>query len=301
MAKPIRLLIDGDWIIYAAGFAGQKTRYVYQCGDGVWTEVDNVSHAKAICETGNWEFDPARLYSRIELDELSHVLHSAKKMIEGVVKAAQKKFPGAEIEYVVYVDGDGNFRSRLGTIRPYKGNRRPDAKPIRYNEIRQYLIDRHGANVVHNIETDDRLAIEATRLAEAGQRAVIVAVDKDLLQVPGIHYIPNKGQWKKVTPEVGLKRLYAQAAMGDPVDNIAGCFKVGKKRALAVFRDTEYDTEEQMWHALVQLYDESMQKYGSDLYGGLTAEEAALESMRLVYLLRYDGDFWSPQWSNDDD
>ncbi len=49
-----------------------------------------------------------------------------------------------------------------------------------------------------------------------------------------------------------------------------------------------------MWAAVLNAYDESIEKYGEDNYGGLTAGAAAIENMRLVYLRRKDGELWVP-------
>jgi hypothetical protein len=188
------------------------------------------------------------------------------------------------------MDGDGNFRSRLGTIVPYKGTRSVHAKPLIYNDLRQYLLDVWHAEVIHDQETDDEMAIRQTTMRRLRDKSIICAVDKDMLQVPGWHLNPNKG-FKRVSNKEGEMRLYVQAAQGDSVDNIKGAFKVGPKAARAAFSpDTP---EEDKWTTLVQLYQTSIEKHGNK-YNGLTAEEAALENMRLVYLRRKPGELWLP-------
>ena len=276
----IHALIDGDWIIYAAGFAGQKTELVYYVdASESYGPFPNVT---AIKERIGGDFDPAFVYSKIIVDPLEHVLHSAKNMLDGALDRIEDHF-GEPAESHIFVDGDGNFRSRLGKIRPYKGQRRPDAKPILYNEIRQYLIEHRGAQVVYDMETDDELAVFQTHNNATGRKSMIVGVDKDLLQVPGWHMNPNKG-FMQITPERGLQRLYAQAAEGDTVDNIGGCYKVGKVTARKTFGCMT--DEAAMWDTLVDMYQTSVEKYGPDTYRGLSPHDAALENMRLVYLKR---------------
>jgi hypothetical protein len=96
--------------------------------------------------------------------------------------------------------------------------------------------------------------------------------------------------------EAGLIRQYVQAAQGDSTDNIGGAYKVGPKKAQDVFFTLLAlgVDEQELWEALVEVYAGTIEKYGVDTYLGLTAEEAALENMRLVYLRRTEGEIWVP-------
>jgi hypothetical protein len=283
----IKLLIDGDWLVYAAGFAGQKTKYFApQLGN---EEFDNMTEVKNEAKAQNDGVpDTGAVYSRTIVDPLGHILHSAKNMLNGAIEKAEEKFDGHTVTPVVYVDGDGNFRNRIATIRPYKGNR-VSAKPVAFVDIKDYLVDQWGAQIVYDQESDDQMAIDSGLY----EFPVICSVDKDMLQVPGWHLNPNKG-WKRISGAEGLLRLYVQAAQGDATDNIGGAYKVGPKKAQAVFFPLKGTNELVLWEALVEVYDETIEKYGVDTYFGLTAEEAALENMRLVYLRRTEGEIWVP-------
>ncbi len=282
----ITAYIDGDWILYAAGFAGQKNKYVCPAIHQE-QEFDTLTQLRVDalpCKAGE---DNAPIYSRIALDPDSHFFHSAKNMIENNVEKIEAKFH-EEVQPVLLMDGDGNFRNRIATIRPYKGNRSSASKPLKYNAIRQYLLDVWHAEVVHGQETDDEMSIRQTH--NAG-KSIIVAVDKDMLQVPGWHLNPNKG-FKKISEREGLERLYVQCITGDPTDNIAGAYKVGIKKAKPLIKSCK--TEEEMWDAIIAVYYETIAKSDDLLYKGLGAEEAALENMRLVYLRRKPDEIWVP-------
>jgi hypothetical protein len=227
------------------------------------------------------------VYSRDVLDPPEYFYHSAKNMIETQLQKIGEKFRIKDVGYTVYIDGDGNFRNTLATIRPYKGNR-VSGKPLFYNQLRQYLLDVFQAQVVHNEETDDKLACELTRLGKAG---IIVGVDKDFLQVPGWHLNPNKG-FRKIVPQQGEFLLYKQCLTGDATDNIAGAYKIGPKAASNWL--TKKAPPATLWHETVCAYKQTIEKYGTEIYNGLTAEEAALENMRLVYLRRQPGEIWTP-------
>ena len=299
MERKITALIDGDWIMYAAGFAGQRTRCVYT--DPALVDLDGapmVFFGDTMTEIKKQldeielldEYSSSHLYKREELDPETHFYHSAKMMIERNCEQIAEKFDGTVVPRVI-IDGDGNFRSRLATIRPYKGTRNVHAKPMMYNKIRQYLLEVWGAEVVHDQESDDEMAIIQTEYNNDGRRCIIVGVDKDMLQVPGWHLNPNKG-FKFIGPQEAEVRLYVQAAMGDSVDNIAGAYKVGPKAAKGAFSSKQ--SEEEKWEVLVSIYQNSIDKYGNGHYGDLSAEQAALENMRLVYLRRTEGELWLP-------
>jgi 5'-3' exonuclease len=276
----IELLLDGDWVIYTAGFAGQKTRYL--APELQREEFANMTEVKeeAKAQTDG-EPDTGPLYSRVIADPLDHVLHSAKMMLETQIEKTREKFDTDDVNVRVFVDGDGNFRCRRATLAPYKGNRANASKPVYFNDIRQYLLDNWDAEVVHGIESDDAMAIAAT----GNKNAIICAVDKDMLQVSAWHLNPNKG-WKRVSEAEGRYRLYVQAAQGDAVDNIKGAYKVGPKAAQAAFATLKGADDPEYLERLIAVYEETVEKYGEDIYNGLSAREAALENLELVYLLR---------------
>ena len=286
----ITAFIDGDWILYAAGFAGQKERCVY-VDEEVVVFGDTQTEIKDELETmQDTKFKPECLFKRIERDEPQNVFHTAKLMIESNCRKIAERF-NDEVTPRVLIDGDGNFRSRIATIRPYKGTRSVHSKPVIYNELREYLIVAWDAKVVYDQESDDEMAILQTFHPQGDERkSVIVSVDKDMLQVPGHHLNPNKG-FKHVGKQEALERQYVQCIQGDPVDNIAGCYKVGPVGARAAIKAGM--TVDEMWKATVGCYQTSIEKYGN-MYKGLSAEEAAVENMRLVYLRRERNELWMP-------
>jgi 5'-3' exonuclease len=281
----ITALIDGDWILYAAGFAGQRTEMVCPAlfGD---EKFKNMTEIRERADDKN--LSPTLMYSRNVLDPEEHFYHSAKSMIETNCMKVAERFD-EDVTPRVIIDGDGNFRSRLATIRQYKGQRGVHAKPLMFNNIRSYLLDVWKAEVVFDQESDDEMAIIQTDLTSAGEKCIIVGVDKDMLQVPGWHLNPNKG-FKKISEREGVERLYVQAIQGDSVDNIAGAYKFGPAAARKAI--TAEMTEKEMWEKAIDCYQISIDKHGNK-YGGLTATEAALENMRLVYLRRVRDELWN--------
>lgn len=290
------LLIDGDYIVYAAGFAGQKTEYLATVEGGYVTGSNKTEIAQQIYGP---EAKPSQLdadetvhvYARTIVDPLENVLHTVKQMIATEVAECQQK--GYELDDVmIFIDGDGNFRNKLWTIKPYKGTRMAP-KPVLYPDIREYLAKR-GAITVYDQESDDAIAILATRLQEKGETVIICGVDKDLLQIPAIHKNPLKG-WRRVTPAQGQLALYRQCLTGDPVDNIGGCYKCGPKKAEKLLPSEDMPAEE-MWAIVLKAYDDSIRTYGPDTCGYDNAKAAAIENMRLVYLRRKYDELWEPPY-----
>jgi hypothetical protein len=103
------LLIDGDWLVYAAGFAGQKTRYFApQLGNDEFANMTEVKEEAKAQNDG--EPDTGPVYSRTIVDPLDHILHSAKNLLNSQIEKAREKFGDLD-DVIVYVDGDGNFRN----------------------------------------------------------------------------------------------------------------------------------------------------------------------------------------------
>lgn len=138
----------------------------------------------------------------------------------------------------IYLSGSTNFRYQVGKTKPYKGNRATMVKPQFLQSTRQYLIDNCNALVVDGFEADDAIATDMTV-----NGAIHCGVDKDILQIAGLHYNYVKKEWIEVSPEDAILTLYRQILMGDSSDNIPGLPRVGEKKAHDYIQcvETAYD------------------------------------------------------------
>lgn len=134
-------------------------------------------------------------------------------------------------EYKAYISGGNNFRYKVAKTQPYKGTRAKNAKPLHYDELRKHL-QRLGAEVTDNMEADDAVCIQA-HMSDSW----IVHVDKDLDQIPGWHYNPQKDLQYYVDPFVAEYNFWIQMLMGDRVDNIPGLPNIGPKKAAGILKD----------------------------------------------------------------
>lgn len=114
----------------------------------------------------------------------------------------------------------------------YKENRKDNIKPVHKDALIDAILnDELGNHVLTSgIEADDEIGILMTE----DDRNLSASVDKDLLQIPGLHYnLMNRQFTNSCDPGelwlegsnlkgYGSAWMYAQMMMGDGVDNIKG-------------------------------------------------------------------------------
>lgn len=286
------VLWDSDYISYSAGFAVQHTdRALIEKHEAGWrVHVGSEDDAEAFKELAA-DF-PGEVFTRVYLEDgaLEKALHNARSMITGTMRQLEEAYPAlAPFEYRFHLTGTGNFRDEVATIRPYKGNREKTSRPLLYADIRRWMVQTYGAMTAYGWEADDVIATEA---CQAKWKPIIVHVDKDLLQLPGRHFVPGKGG-RTVSKQGSLAFFYRQMLTGDTADNIPGVYKCGPKRAEAVVHKDM--PEEVMWDAVLAEYEASWIKHGKEQYAPCsTPEAAALENARLLWLVR--GGKGAPLW-----
>lgn len=159
-------------------------------------------------------------------------------------------------------DDKSNYRISVATIRPYKGHRSTE-KSFWYEQIRRYLINEHGAIVVHGMEADDAIGIKQCTM-EWGQlspgNTIICSVDKDLNMISGYHYNELKQERYWVSETEALKSFYTQLLTGDPTDNIPGLYGVGPK-ASSVSHISKCDNELSMYMVVREEYEKRFGSY----------------------------------------
>lgn len=320
----MKALIDGDILLYKVGFACQKEHYIVYdvswgpeappCAEFIgktalnaWlgTKAEPVYNlydagesfpyfcSHEVREEG--KDSEYTIFRHIVAEELSHVLHNVKQAIRRIVSDT-----GSE-RYTVFLTGKGNFRERVATIQKYKGNRDQNSKPIWYEEIKGYLVERHGAVVVGGAEADDAMATEQTK-AGNGVDTVICTTDKDLLQVPGQNYNPTSRKMTFIPEREGLLSFYQQLLTGDSVDNIPGLYRLTGQKVTKAIKDglQECQTEQDMWGYVLVTYNEhwpyvserNVLDQHDEMY------DALVEIGRLLYMQRHEGEVWCPPQGN---
>lgn len=226
-----------------------------------------------------------------------------KSRIDGHITRILDATEAESYQLYLTANDDTNFRIELATIKPYKGNR-PTDKPYYYDRIRDYLVETKGAIVISGMEADDAVSIEQLKnitcisetkevdwecnitITEFKGTTILCSIDKDLDNVVGHHF-----NWMKedlgvywISQIDGLRNFYKQLLTGDSVDNILGLFGVGKS-SVHLKKLDECETELSMYLLVKEQYDKRFGSY---------TDQFLLENARLLHMLRFKDDEWTP-------
>lgn len=228
------LLLDGDIIVYRFAAEGQTT---VDMGDG-----DPIVH-----------FDVAMS------------IRNCNRYIDHLVERFNAK------GYVICVSDKDNFRKDVAST--YKEARKDKEKPKGLGAMRGWLMEHPQARVRPRLEADDLQGILSTDPKFYPQhRKIIVSIDKDMQQIPGWFFNPQKDvEPRLISEEEGDMFFYTQVLTGDPVDGYKGCPGIGPKKAERILKDAE-----DPWAAIVETYEAK----------GLTADDALVQA-RQARILRY--------------
>lgn len=291
------LLIDLDPCVYRCGFASEKHSYHLVFRTNAAGMDEYVFHPTKDGGAGDqmkaWVAAMAGVEGFELLDKtmivtpepVAFALEATKFQIESIIKEVGAK------DVKAYLSGSGNYRYGVAKQRPYKGNRDAAIRPVHYEAIRAYLQEYWGAIVIDKIEADDEISIRARGI----HGVVIATIDKDLDQIPGMHY----NYMKKVKYDIDETEaelfFYQQALSGDSTDNIPGCYKVGNVKAQKIVNDAFSKVGEfgDVWSAVVDTYALSKEREGCPYADG-DSGAVALETARLVKLQEYEGQLWNP-------
>lgn len=176
--------------------------------------------------------------------------------------------------YLYFLTGPDNFRFDVAKTHPYKGNRK-QPKPKHYGALRQHLVEKYNAEVVHGEEADDKIGI-----LQDGN-TVIVSIDKDLNNIPGWHYNFTNDNLYHVDSINATRNFFKQMLTGDNADNIKCINGIGKVKAGKLL-DHLNSYEEMLCAVGLQyaIYEE-------------TPEERMLENGRLLWIRQHQNEMWN--------
>ncbi len=228
-----RALVDADTILYEAACVIQENKYI---------ATHNISHRRLSFKNKTafkeWlASDKGRGY--VEDDFTFSTESSLKEDVEKAFYIVREKVNMIasrvwfdDIRLFIGGTSDSNYRKQLATIKPYKGHR-PE-KPIALEQIRNYAKETYKSILIvsEGQEAEDDVSIQGyaaylkARKAKDREQcyAVMCHVDKDLIQVPGLHWNYNKPTEEPVWIDSlqAAKNFWYQMLVGDPTDSIAG-------------------------------------------------------------------------------
>lgn len=292
----MKLLIDADPIVYRSGFAVEKKKYTLvaeRAGKMIHREFEGKR------EMSKWldehpDVDPLDTVEETEAEPVENALYLVNQTLNKIEYAviAKANIEAEELRVQAFLTGPGNYREQIAKQRVYKGNRDPNHKPKHYQAIRDHIYA-YGARVVEGREADDQVSIEAHAARKEGVPYVVATIDKDLDQIPGLHYDYRQHVFYDVSEDEARRVFWIQVLAGDPTDNIPGAFKLGPKKS-AEWIDNYFEAgDEHLWRTVVSLYIHSSGLSGCP-YSPDDAESVALETARLVYLQQEPGELWNP-------
>jgi hypothetical protein len=273
--------VDGDVIVYRAGYAAEHTLYHvhYRGEDGAQATIsfDGANDYKAWLEKSGLSPIDYWVENEIQVEDESLAVYNVRSIIGAIAEDLQVD---TEDEIVVYLSGPDNYRNGIAQVKPYKGNRDPTRKPVHATALKQYIRNAYNCKVSDGQEADDDMGIAHFSMWEVDPDSTCIAtIDKDLDTIPGMHYNFVTKESYLVSPEEASKFFWQQMVSGDPVDNIPGVPKWGKKKAA--------DYVAKHWPDIVPavraLY---VQGYGEK------ADEVMLEMGRLLYIRRRPDEWW---------
>lgn len=200
-------------------------------------------------------------------------------------------------EFQFYLTGGGNFR--YGIYPEYKANRPPE-RPEHLMAVKNHLIKEWGAVLAEGCEADDLIGVDATQADLDEREVLIVHIDKDIDQIPGVHYKweqsgvavsknGNRTPWVKparryhISPLEGLRFFYEQLLIGDKADNIHGVRGIGPVKAAAALKDCI--TEEEMFVVVSNYYD---------------LDERLIMNGKCLWIWKRMGEIWQPPGQRDE-
>lgn len=206
----MHLIIDGDVLIYKGAFSAEIRSYRVTIPGGKDVSFDYKKEADAYLATAP---EGAVLSKVVQYKEEGLARYYTRLAIEKIIN----HFPG--MPYTIYITAPGgyNFRYKAAKTVGYKNNR-PE-RPKYYEVCRQYLLAQYNVVECKKCEADDAVAIKATEL---GDECIIAHVDKDINQVPGLHFHIDREETYTVTKLDAVKYLYTQLLTGDTVDTVPG-------------------------------------------------------------------------------
>lgn len=270
----MKAIIDMDLYKYQAAHVGEKKSIIVtHKSSGKQKEFSNRTEfwGHYLKKDGGWlaernkerdspfTIDEFSIEDKVTPEPVEFVLHTAKLMVENDLKASKAK------GYKAFMGEGDSFRVERSTIVKYK-DRDITLKPFHLEAVTEFLKKKFKAEIVTDIEADDRVVIECQN-----KNTFAIGEDKDYWGTPikfwdrnqshrgivdcdkfGNLFLDDKG---KVRGE-GRLFFYWQLLYGDDVDtywaNSASNIKWGQKSAYKALVDCKNDTE--AWIKIIEGY-----------------------------------------------
>lgn len=208
------LLIDADLITYRVGFACQKNVFTLFDGGEPLHQIEGKRALNEFLRVNECTLQDFEVQEGVVTEAKESAFHSIDMMLNSMFEET------GDYRYTAFLTGSNNFRNKVYPA--YKAGRKE--KPVLYEAIRDYLISKYHAVVVHGMEADDMLGIQ---MMQDPEHNIICTVDKDLDTIIGTHYNFVKKEKYFVDADQAEMFFYCQMLAGDSTDNVCGIRGVG--------------------------------------------------------------------------
>ena len=256
MVDKVTLLVDADIVAYKFSAASERK---FNWGDGVISVVQDENYD---CFAKAYDYI-------IELKE---------------------KLKATDI-IICLSDPDENWRKEI--LESYKGNRKGIPKPLHLMAVKHHLAKVFPSYIRPTLEADDIMGILSTHPTIVQGVRIIVSSDKDLQQITGFLYNPDKDTHvRSISSANALRFHYYQTLAGDTADNYKGCPRIGDVKANAILDraeqlnselspSTKTTLDSYYWMAVVETYEAA----------GLSSADALVQARVSRMLTHTDYDF----------
>lgn len=205
-----------------------------------------------------------------ETEPIENAIHILKSSIKGICSELDTD------KYYGYTSRGDTFRTKLATLKEYKGNRKELVKPTHLEALKDYVEHKHNAVIVKDFEADDFCSMDAwycfkkyNKTGNENDKLINIAIDKDAKGVTSFLFNPSKmfepqrieglGSVYRDENEVdghGRAWFYYQVVCGDISDNYdPACYSDFKSGPITSFNSLSgCATDRQYWKAIVNYY-----------------------------------------------
>ena len=275
--------LDGDVLVYRAGFAAEHVYHTVECaigGEMMRARFADKERALAFLDEQGINYQGVAWSTDVEVQPEANALMIARSIINKILEDMSV----GEDALRVYLSGAGNFRNGVATIKEYKANRANKRKPVHSAAIKGMLRRECNVFLSDGQEADDDIGIaHYAEWVRDPQGSVIATIDKDLNMIPGLHYNFVTGETFNIEPEEGMRWFWTQMLTGDSTDNIPGIPGVGKVKAAKILGDLTGDAA--LYGVVAEAYKSA---YGDSWL------EALVENGRLLWIRRQPDEWWAP-------
>lgn len=220
-------IVDGDVLVYKSCFATEYKIYNHP----VFGKFRRKKELNGFL-LANVDEDAPEYSTEVIVETMVEPLETTFEVLEGILKDIRMRTNSLHQTVYISKHPSTNFRKSINYPIPYKGGRQE--RPSNFLAVLAYLGRVKGGpytvSWVDGIEVDDALGISAYadfKRSAANPSVIIATIDKDLLQIPGLHYHIDDKTIKEVSLFEADKHFYRQMLMGDRVDNVLGIDGIG--------------------------------------------------------------------------